>query len=152
MHFFSVNERSELKHAGDFESTEKAIMYLSGHLEDTSETETGSDVVMYITIDDVRRLVQEFINFGAVKTITKDSYFGIKSDTDSYNRRLVYLGDFPDAKVAQEVITDQNVATALAELHDTSPDDYRDLAWVVSTKDFEQWRASAEATVGRPLW
>jgi len=150
MHFFSVNNRSQLKHVGDFPSEEQALRWLTAQPEEPTETE--DDVVMYISIDDVRRLVQEFLLFCMGKLITPDSHFGIKTEPSSNGRRVTYLGDFPDARVAQDVITDQHVATTLAELHGTSPGDYLDLAWVVSTNDFRQWQSCTEGVVGRKLW
>jgi len=159
MHFFSVNHRSQLKHVGDFPSEEQAIRWLTAKPEDPSEAE--DDVVMYISIDDVRRLVQLFLNNCLVRQITPDSHFGIRATvegerTDSLARhvseRLVYLGDFPDPKIAQDVVSDQSVAAMLAELHGTSPEDYQDIAWVVGTGDLTQWQQCAEAVTGRKLW
>lgn len=158
MHFFSVSERSELKHEGDFPSAEQALRWLTAKPED--ESEESNNVVFYISIDDVRRLVQQFLNMCLGKQITKDSHFGIKTNPEdgsdnplnSGGNRLVYLGDFPDERVAQEVITDSSVATTLAELHGTRPEDYCDIAWVVSTQALHRWQMVVESVVGRKLW
>lgn len=146
MHYFTVRTNGKLEHAGDFMSPE----YAGAFFRDLCEDPKNDDIIILITIDDLRRLIEQALSN---PVFTKTCYFGLRPA----DKQLVYLGDYPDLEVADAILTDSSTAEILAEVQKNVPaEQYKsmiqDVAWIWGAEEINNWIPVINAVVNRMLY